>query len=184
MLGEKPIKDGSQFEEESSETNEQTGIKTDQTDGKIERTDDASANFDESEELEVELGNNAKFEIESGNNSYGVDKLESIIEEEKENEDYPETAPEEARENFLSVFKGEDDGDDGDKNENSQDGFEGGAEIVKGDLKKRRQMTKKDVERKKEELVYLREGAVAQAVLFITRQYNDQNIHNINIFVN
>ena len=170
MLVEKPIKDGSQFEEESSETDEQTRIKTDETDGKIERTDDASANFDESEELEVELGNNAKSEIESGNNSSGVEKLESIIEEEKENEDYPETANEESREDFLSVFKSEDGGDDGDKNVNSQDGFEEGVDFARVDLKKRRQMTKKDVERKKEELVYLREGALAQAVLFITRQ--------------
>ena len=166
MLVEKPIKDGSQFDEESSETDEQTGIKTDETDGKIERTDDASANFDESEELEVELGNNAKSERESS----GVEKLESIIEEEKENEDYPETANEESREDFLSVFKAEDGGDDGDKNVNSQEGFEGRVEFMRGDLKKRRQMMKKDFERKKEELVYLREGALAQAVLFITRQ--------------
>ena len=150
MLGEKPIKDGSQFEEESFERNEQTGIKTDQTDGKIERTD-------QSEELA-----NANSEIESGNNSPGADKLEPIIEEEKENAEMADPTPKEASQRLLSIFEGKEVVDDvPDKNVNSREGFEG------GNLKRRKEEVS---DREKEELVYLREAALAKAVLFITRQ--------------
>ena len=164
MLGEEPIQDGSQSEEESSETDDEMGVKsgnqTDETNAdKIERSDNASANF---EELEVELAN-AKSEIESGTSSYGVDKLESIFEDEMEN---LEEVDLEAASNEESIFE-----ENNMVNADSQEGFEGRAELVIGDLKKQHQMTKTDLKRKQEELVYLREGAAAQAVLYITRQY-------------
>ena len=164
MLGEEPIQDGAQFEEESSETDDEMGVKsgnqTDETNAdKIERSDNASANF---EELEVELAN-AKSEIESGTSSYGVDKLESIFEDEMEN---LEEVDLEAASNEESIFE-----ENNMVNADSQEGFEGRAELVIGDLKKQHQMTKTDLKRKQEELVYLREGAAAQAVLYITRQY-------------
>ena len=155
VLGEK---DGSQFEEESSETDEQTGIKSedqaDETDGKIERSD-------QSEELA-----NANSEIESGNNSPGADKLEPIIEEEKENVEEVAPTPKEASQRLLSIIEGKEVVDDvADKNVNSREGFE------EGDLKKK-EMREKDVtdREKLEELVSLREAALAKAVLFITRQ--------------
>ena len=173
MLGEKSVKDGSQFEEESSETDDEVGVKsgnqTDDTDvGKIERSDHASANFEQSNEVELA---DVKSEVESSNSSSG--KLESIFEDENENveEVYPEAAPNEVRKSLSSAFEGTE-AVNVDKNVKSQESFGGETESVRGDLKKQQQMTKKDLERRKEELVYLREGAVAQAVLFITRQNN------------
>ena len=62
MLGEEPIQDGAQFEEESSETDDEMGVKsgnqTDETNAdKIERSDDASANFEG-----LEVGGGTKWE--------------------------------------------------------------------------------------------------------------------------
>ena len=157
VLGEK---DGSQFEEESSEADdEQTGIKGE----------------DEADETD------GKSEIEFGNNSPGADKLESIIEE-KENVEEVAPTPKKASQRLLSIFEGKEVVDDvPDKNVNSREGFEG------GDLKKR-EMREKDVtdREKLEELVSLRETTLAKAVLFITRQlsikeqiyfHNLRNIH-------
>ena len=83
LLGEK---DGSEFEEATSETDEETEIKSedqaDKADGKIERSR-------QSEEL-------ASANSESGNNSPGADKLEPIIEEEKENMEEAVPTPKEA----------------------------------------------------------------------------------------
>ena len=146
LLGEK---DGSEFEEATSETDEETEIKSedqaDKADGKIESEELASANS----------------EIKSGNNSPGADKLEPIIEEEKENMEEAVPTPKKASQRLLSIFEGKEVVDDvPDKNVNSREGFEG------GNLKRGKEEVS---DREKEELVYLREGAVAQAVLFITR---------------
>ena len=89
--------------------------------------------------------------------------------------------PKEASQRLLSIFEGKEVVDDvPDKNVNSREGFE------RGDLKKR-EMREKDVtdREKLEELVSLREAALAKAVLFITRQLiikdllpqSDSNIH-------
>ena len=169
MLGEEPVQDGAQSEEESSGTDDEMGVKsgnqTDEIDSKVEREDHASvstsANFDQSEEPQAKF--NTKSEVESSNSSSGVDKLESIFEDEMEN---LEEVDLEAASNEESIFE-----ENNMVNADSQEGFEGRAELVIGDLKKQHQMTKTDLKRKQEELVYLREGAAAQAVLYITRQY-------------
>ena len=81
-------------------------------------------------------------EKESGNDSSGANKLESIFEDENEGKEVVD--------------------DVSNKHVNSKESFEG------SDWTKRGEMREK--ERKKEELVFLREVALAKAVLFITRQ--------------
>ena len=81
-------------------------------------------------------------EKESDNNSSGADKLESIFEDENEGKEVVD--------------------DVSNKHVNSKESFEG------SDWTKRGKMREK--EQKKEELVFLREVALAKAVLFITRQ--------------
>ena len=101
------------------------------------------------------------------------DKLESIVEEENVEEVAP--TPKEASQGLLSIFEDKEVVDDvPDKNVNSREGFEG------GDLKKR-EMREKDVtdREKLEELVSLREAALAKAVLFITRQLSKICFHNL-----
>ena len=158
MMREELVKDDAQFGEDLEESENKIEI----VNRNSNRTDNTRDYFDH--QYEIEESNSRK--------SFVEEKLESIFEDEKEKEEHVDNSEvaEGSRtystQNVSFVEKA-----DGAENLKNLPSFEEDLKPDESNLRTGHKLTKgDDYHKTEEELVYKREGALAQAVIFITRQ--------------